>query len=301
MEKKLYTYLFHERGTYIKPIVMGKNQGKNSQHHKKPDTPAKPPKPAPNKNLKTSKKKDKDLDALNRNFSAFTYISTHDLQEPLRKIQTFSSRIVDKEEKNLSAEGREDLARMQHAARRMQRIIDDLAMYSHITSEEKKFQHCDPEQLLEEVKTELAPLITEKKANIHFECPHKIKLIPHQFKKLMYNLLSNCLKFSEPTRTPDILIKGRVVKGNEIQEIKLKPTKKYCHFSIADNGIGFEEKYCERIFEAFQRLHSQDEYEGTGMGLAICKKIVENHAGHIRASGSISQGAVIDVYLPCQQ
>jgi two-component system CheB/CheR fusion protein len=126
----------------------------------------------------------------------------------------------------------------------------------------------------------------------------EMNLIPFQFRQLMHNLLRNALKFSSPKRPPRILIKSRIVKGNELNNAKLVDAKSYCHISVSDNGIGFEPEYKDRIFEVFQKLHSREEYEGTGIGLAIVKKIVENHNGIVTATSQLDQGTTFDIYIP---
>ena len=239
-----------------------------------------------------------ELIIANKELLAFTYVSSHDLQEPLRKIQTFVTIILEKEEQNLSENGKYNFQRMQLAAGRMQQLIDDLLACSRINTTELKFETTDLNLIIEEVKADLKDTIQEKQATIEARelCPANIILF--QFRQLMYNLISNALKFSDPVRPSHIIIKSRIVKGNILPNEKLSPEKNYCHIIVKDNGIGFEPHFSERIFGVFQKLHSKEVYGGTGIGLAIVKKIVENHNGIITATSELNKGATFDIYIP---
>jgi light-regulated signal transduction histidine kinase (bacteriophytochrome) len=239
-----------------------------------------------------------ELIIANKELLAFAYISSHDLQEPLRKIQTFVSIILVKENQNLSDNGKYNFQRIQSAAGRMQQLIEDLLAFSRINTTERKFEKIDLNIIIEEVKTELKDTIQEKHATIEATelCPANI--IFFQFRQLMYNLISNALKFSRPDLPSHIIIKSRIVKGNKLDNEKLSPEKDYCHITVKDNGIGFEPHFSQRIFEVFQKLHSKEEYAGTGIGLAIVKKIIENHNGMITATSELKKGATFDIYIP---
>jgi signal transduction histidine kinase len=239
-----------------------------------------------------------ELSIANKELLAFTYISSHDLQEPLRKIQTFVTIILENEDKNLSDTGKYNFQRMQLAAKRMQLLIDDLLAFSRINTTDHKFEKTELSIIIEEVKTELKDTIQEKHAIIEVTelCPANI--IIFQFRQLMYNLISNALKFSKPDLPSHIIINSRVVKGSKLNNEKLSSEKNYCHITVKDNGIGFEPHFSERIFGVFQKLHGKDVYEGTGIGLAIVKKIVENHNGIIIATSELNKGARFDIYIP---
>ncbi len=239
-----------------------------------------------------------ELIIANKELLAFAYISSHDLQEPLRKIQTFVSIILENEDKNLSDSGKYNFQRMQLAAGRMQQLIDDLLAFSRINTIDHKFEKTNLSTIIDEVIAELKDTIQEKNATIESSelCPAYI--IPFQFRQLMYNLISNALKFSNPDVSPHIMIKSNIVKGSISNNEKLSNEKNYCHIIIKDNGIGFEPHFSERIFEVFQKLHSKEVYEGTGIGLAIVKKITENHNGIITATGELMKGATFDIYIP---
>ena len=239
-----------------------------------------------------------DLISANKELVAFTYISSHDLQEPLRKIQTFAKIILDKESQNLSDTGKDYFKRMRSAAARMQQLIEDLLAYSRINATERKFERTDLNIIIEEVTKDLADSISEKHATIEATGLCFANIIPFQFRQIMQNFISNALKFSDPDVPPHMTITGEIVKGNTVKNEHISPDKKYCHISFKDNGIGFKPEYSERIFEVFQKLHSKDDYAGTGIGLAIVKKIVENHNGIITATSELKKGATFDIYIP---
>lgn len=239
-----------------------------------------------------------DLENMNKELQSFAYVSSHDLQEPLRKIQTFATRIIEKEYNNLSENGKNYFNRMQSAAARMQQLIQDLLAFSRVNLTERKFEKTDLNTIVEEVKDELKEELQQKNAVVETVGLSPIHIIPFQFRQLMHNLISNSLKFSKPENTPIIQIFSEIGKGINFNNPKLSPEQKYCHIVVKDNGIGFHEEYNEKVFDVFQRLHGKSEFTGTGIGLAIVKKIVENHNGIIVASGAIDQGATFDIYIP---
>ena len=239
-----------------------------------------------------------ELIIANKELLAFTYISSHDLQEPLRKIQTFASAILEKENGNLSESGKFKFQRMQLAAGKMQQLIHDLLAYSRISTTELKFEKTDLNTIVEEIKIELKDTIQEKQATIEAIDLCSAPIIAFQFRQLMYNLISNALKFSNPDIPPRITIKSQIVKGSKLINEKLSPEKTYCYTTVQDNGIGFEPHFSERIFGLFQKLHSNEVYGGTGIGLAIVKKIVENHNGIIFATSELTKGTTFHIYIP---
>ncbi len=239
-----------------------------------------------------------ELIIANKELLAFTYISSHDLQEPLRKIQTFVTIVLENESVNLSEKGKYNLERMQLAAGRMQQLIDDLLAFSRISTTELVFEKVDLKKIINEVKADLKDTIQEKNATIEDTELCSANIIAFQFRQLMYNLISNALKFSKPDLPSHIVITGCIAKGSKLNNKKLSPDKNYCHITVKDNGIGFEPRFNERIFGVFQKLHGKDVYAGTGIGLAIVKKIVENHNGIITATGELNKGAQFDIYIP---
>ncbi len=246
----------------------------------------------------TLQQKNKELERINEELSSFAYISSHDLQEPLRKIQTFADRIMEMEYQNLTEKGKDYFRRMQAGASRMQKLIRDILSYSRTTTSEKKLELTDLNDLLNQAMVELEVPIMEKKAVIKSDRLPAIKVIPFQVQQLFNNLLNNALKFSKPDTPPHIVIQYEMVDGSDLEQAYPIVANGYCHISIRDNGIGFEPEYSKKIFEVFQRLDGRHEYGGTGIGLAICKKIVENHHGVIDAEGMPGEGAVFRIYLP---
>ena len=239
-----------------------------------------------------------DLENMNNELQSFAYVSSHDLQEPLRKIQTFSTRILEKEYENISDSGKNYFNRMQSAAARMQQLIQDLLAFSRVNSTERVFENTDLKQIVEDLKEELKEELQQKNAVIEIDNLSEIQIIPFQFRQLLHNLIGNSLKFSKTETPPHIRLSSEKGKGITFNIPKLNPDQNYCHITIKDNGIGFQKEYNNKIFEVFQRLHGKDEYSGTGIGLAIVKKIVDNHNGIITAQGEVGKGATFDIYIP---
>lgn len=244
--------------------------------------------------------KNAELEHMNKELQSFAYISSHDLQEPLRKIQTFASQIIDKEFENLSDSGKDKFQRMQKAAQRMQTLINDLLSYSRTNIQERKFEKTNLSKIIDEVKEDLKEELEQKNGVIESNEVDDVSIIPFQFRQLLYNLISNSLKFSKPNVPAVIKIKSEIGKASKFHEKALAKEKIYCHINILDNGIGFEPQYSKKIFDVFQRLHGRDQYNGTGIGLAIVKKIVENHNGFITAKGEQNEGASFDIYIPLE-
>ncbi len=238
-----------------------------------------------------------ELERMNAELKSFAYIASHDLQEPLRKIQTFISRIVEREADNLSPAGKDSFSRVQNAANRMQKLIEDLLTYSRTNTTERKFEEVEVEKLIEEVRGEMREDFIQSNGALDVEVTGTIKVVAFQFKQVLQNLISNSLKFGKPDVAPVIEIRGGVVNTANIP-FAVSPETRFYHLSITDNGIGFEQQYSDRIFELFQRLHGKDEYKGTGIGLAIVKKIVESHGGYIAAISTAGNGARFDIYIP---
>ncbi|MES2395586.1 MAG: response regulator [Bacteroidota bacterium] len=239
-----------------------------------------------------------ELIIANKDLTTFTYVSSHDLQEPLRKIQNFVSLIFEDEVKNLSDNGKGYFKRMQETAKGMQALIEDLLTYSRTKTTECDFEKTDLQLILNETKSNFEEVILEKKAIIEVINLSEVNIIPLQFRQLVQNLIGNSLKFSKPDLSPHITIECKIEKGSRLTIEKVSPEINYCQIIFTDNGIGFDPQYQDRIFEVFQRLHSKEQYKGTGIGLAICKRIVENHKGFITATGKLNEGARFDIYIP---
>lgn len=242
--------------------------------------------------------KNDDLEKMNKELQSFAYISSHDLQEPLRKIQIFASQIISKEAENLSAAGLEKFDRIRISANRMQTLIQDLLVYSRASFQERILEHTTLDAVIAEVTEDLSEELLEKNAEIHVLHSCEIQIITLQFRQLLFNLISNSLKFTRENTPPIVLINSKIALGSTFENKLLIPDQLYCHISVRDNGVGFSQEYHEKIFEVFQRLHAKEQFAGTGIGLAIVKKIVENHNGFISASSVLNEGAQFDVYIP---
>jgi signal transduction histidine kinase len=240
----------------------------------------------------------RELSKMNEELTSFAYVSSHDLQEPLRKIQMFSKRILEKEVHVLSEEGKDFFHRMDNAASRMQLLINDLLTYSRTNTSQKHFEKTDLNDLITEVKQELYEKMAATRTSIACDPLPALPIIPFQFKQLFTNLIANSIKFARPGVPPHIMISCIKVDGAAANHPAAIAEQQYWHLSIADNGTGFDPKFNEQIFGLFQRLHGRMEYEGTGIGLAIAKKVVENHQGIISAEGKENDGATIHIYLP---
>ncbi len=242
--------------------------------------------------------KNNELLAMNKELESFTYVSSHDLQEPLRKLQIFAGIILEKENKNLSERGKNYFHLMQQSAARMQQLIHDLLAFSRIRDAEQRFEKTTLNQIVEAVKVELKEAIVENKAKIEVKNDCEIKIIPFQFRQLLNNLLSNSLKFTKPNIPAHVIIDCKMLKFKQVKVKGLLPNHNYWQISISDNGIGFEKEFSEKIFELFQKLHGKEEYPGTGIGLAIVKKIVENHHGIINATSVLNEGTTFNIFIP---
>ncbi len=242
--------------------------------------------------------KNRELEKMNRELEAFNYIASHDLQEPLRKIQTFAGLVLQHEVATLSDKAKGYFLKMQDSALRMQRLIKDLLSYSQATKSEKDFEKTDVNKLVEDLISDFRELTHAKNATFTVSALCQPRIIPLQFRQLIHNLISNSLKFISPERPPHIIIKSETALGSKFQNIELVLEKKYCYISFSDNGIGFNPEYKNKIFELFQHLNPKDQYPGTGIGLAIVKKIIENHNGLITVTSEINKGTTFGIYIP---
>ena len=237
------------------------------------------------------------LEKSNSELAQFAYVASHDLQEPLRKIQTFISRIYDTE-KGISEKGRDYFDRVNMSAKRMQQLIRDILSYSRLDNSEYKLEKTDLNDVLEMAKDQLADFIKEGDAEIHAEKLPLVNAVKYQFVQLFQNLLSNALKFAKPGQKAVIEIKSDTVKGNTLQHPAANKNITYHRIQVADNGIGFDGRYNERIFKIFHRLNTKEAFEGNGIGLSIVKKIIEDHGGFVTADGCRDEGATFCLYLP---
>lgn len=240
-----------------------------------------------------------DLEKSNKELSAFNHIASHDLQEPLRKVQIFISRIRERNFDVFPENVKEYFSGIERATTRMQMFIEDLLLYSRASNVEKVFELTDLNVILENAKQELSQRIEEK--DVRIISPGSLptlNVIPFQIQQLFTNLLSNSIKYSKPDVSPLISINTRLISSKALPVLMGNPKSRYYKISMSDNGIGFDPQYADDIFKLFYRLHNKTDYSGTGVGLAICKVIVENHKGFIRAESIANVGTTISFYLP---
>ncbi|WP_375769642.1 ATP-binding protein [Archangium gephyra] len=242
------------------------------------------------RDITEQKKTQLRLEQSNRELESFASVASHDLQEPLRKIQTFSERLRVAYAGVLGPEGRDHLERLNNAAARMRKLIDDLLSYSRISSKAQTFLLVNLTDTARGVLGDLETAIERSGASVTIGELPAIEASPMQMRQLLQNLLSNALKFSRDGVAPVISLQATVHLETRL-----------CELRVEDNGIGFDEKYLDRIFDVFQRLHGRGKYEGTGIGLAICRKIAERHGGSIRAQSTPGQGSTFIVTLPLRQ
>jgi signal transduction histidine kinase len=234
-------------------------------------------------------RKQVELERSNRELQDFASVASHDLQEPLRKVRAFGDRLSAKYGPELTEQGRDYLARMQDAAARMQALINDLLTFSRVTTRAQPFVPVDLNALVQQVVSDLEVRIQQNDATLEIGPLPTIDADPLQMRQLLQNLLANALKFQQPGIPPTVRVYAQEVGETDVQ------------VCVQDDGIGFDEKYLDRIFTIFQRLHGRVDYEGTGVGLAVCRKIVERHGGTITARSAPGEGATFIVTLPRSQ
>jgi signal transduction histidine kinase len=237
-----------------------------------------------------------ELKRSNRELEDFAFVASHDLQEPLRKIQTFSDRLQSLCGDTLGDKGADYLSRMQSAAQRMSQLISDLLAFSRISTRGKPFEELDLNALINDCLEDLSVKIEEQDAQINVAHMPIMQADPTQMRQLFSNLLLNALKFSLPSVTSKVDITLR--QCSQPEHINLPDLDQWYEITISDNGIGFEQEHADKIFVPFQRLHSTKEYKGTGIGLSICRRIVERHNGEISAVGQLNKGATFKIVLP---
>jgi signal transduction histidine kinase len=250
-----------------------------------------------NEDLKLYAKK---LERSNKELQDFASVASHDLQEPLRKIQAFSDRLRSRCALAIDDQGREYLDRIQNAAARMQTLINDLLTYARVATKAQPFVATDLVSITREVVSDLEARIEQVRGRVIVGDLPSVEADPLQFRQLMQNLIGNSLKYNRPDVPPVVSIYSHhLIEGtSNTQKAASGP---YCQILVEDNGIGFDEVYSEKIFTIFQRLHGRTEYEGTGVGLAVCRKIVERHGGTITARSTLGKGSTFTVTLPVRQ
>ncbi|KPV98285.1 Phytochrome-like protein cph1 [Pseudoalteromonas sp. P1-9] len=237
-----------------------------------------------------------ELGRSNRELEDFAFIASHDLQEPLRKIRAFSARITELYANAIDDKGKDYLSRMDNAAARMSLLISDLLALSRVTTKGKAFVEVDLNAVLEGVLDDLEIAINESNATITLASMPKIEGDESQLQQLFLNLLSNALKFRQADKAPEIkvTVSEADAPAQHLDEI----TSEWIQIDVCDNGIGFEQDYSDKIFTPFQRLHSRTAYKGTGIGLSVCRRIVERHGGQITAHSEVGQGTTFTMILP---
>lgn len=243
--------------------------------------------------------KNHELEKINNELSSFAHIASHDLQEPLRKIQTFIDRVVYSDGDKLSSRSKDYIDKIQSASNRMRALIQDILLYSKTTNIESGLELTDLNQLLQEVITEFEVKIEQTGARIENKGLPTLPVIRFQFHQVFLNLISNALKFSKESSTPQIVFQCSIVRNTQLPG--MHDSQDFYDITVSDNGIGFHAEHAEKIFEIFNRLHSKSQVEGTGIGLAICKKIIGGHHGRMTAEGKINEGSTFHIYLPCSQ
>ena len=234
----------------------------------------------------------KELTRSNAELQQFAYVASHDLQEPLRKIQAFGSRLWSQQADRFDEQGRDYLQRMQSAAGRMQTMIEDLLALSQAASDAQDFAPVDLGQVARDALSDLEARLEQTAGRVDIDDLPTIDADPAQMQQLFLNLIGNGLKFHRPGVPPTVKVTAMTVQGNN---------RLLCQIAVEDNGIGFDIKYLDRIFQPFQRLHGRGKYEGTGIGLAVCRKVAEHHGGGISANSTPGQGATFVVTLPFTQ
>jgi signal transduction histidine kinase/CHASE3 domain sensor protein len=242
--------------------------------------------------------RNRELEKSNKELASFNHVASHDLQEPLRKIQTFISRVSDADKAVLSDSAKDYITKIEISAKRMRVLIDDLLLFSRTNTTKKEFIKSNLSELFENAKSELTEIIDEKKAIIRSSKLPKLEVIPYQIEQLFINLIGNSLKYNRQDIAPEITIECEKIHSTAYPDVLDQSIKKFYKITFTDNGMGFDPQFKENVFILFQRLHSKTDYPGTGIGLAICKKIVENHKGIITADSTPNVGSVFTVFLP---
>ena len=238
------------------------------------------------------------LSETNAELNSFNYIASHDLKEPLRKIQMFTNRIVQSEDINLSEKTQGYFNRIVSVTNHMQQLIDSLLVFSKVSeSSNLQFSPVDLNTVLANIEDIYSEHIIEKNAIITKSELPIILGVPEQVAQVFNNLISNSLKFTRQGEQPNIHFSAQKEKNTTINNVNVD----YWKIDITDNGIGFESEYEQKIFDIFQRLHSKTEYDGTGIGLSICKKIMQKHDGYIQATSNLNEGAIFSLYFPIRK
>jgi light-regulated signal transduction histidine kinase (bacteriophytochrome) len=241
-----------------------------------------------------------ELARSNRELEDFAFVASHDLQEPLRKIRAFGNRLESGYNDVIDERGKDYLARMLNAAERMSMLISDLLAFSRVSTRGKEFDEVDLNNTIQSVLGDLEIAIDETSAEISVGDMPVIRGDKSQLEQLFLNLISNALKFQSEGVTPAVNINAEKATESDTHDILMADEYDWIKITVKDNGIGFEQSFAEKIFAPFQRLHGRSEYKGTGIGLAVCRRIVERHNGQITALSSPGQGATFSIIMPVE-
>ncbi len=281
------TTLELDEGFSLSIIVTDLTSEKEAQRHLK------------NKNEELEKT-NRALEASNNDLLQFASVASHDLQEPLRKIAVFSSLLRDNETNNLSEDSRSFIDKIMSSSDRMKQLIIDVLNYSRLSANDNNFEPVDLSEIVNDWINDYEILIREKRAKIHFQALPVVEANKGQVRQIFQNILSNALKFCKNYVPPDISISAVKIKDKEVNAPP-SVNGRYCRISIKDNGIGFDQKYVANVFSLFERLNTKDKYEGTGIGLAVAKKIIDKHNGLITARSTAGVGSEFIIILPVTQ
>jgi signal transduction histidine kinase len=238
-----------------------------------------------------------ELQRSNKELEAFAFVASHDLQEPLRKIRAFGDRLQQKYMNELGERGADYVKRMQAASERMSILIDDLLSFSRVTTKQKPFVQVDLNQMMARVLDDLDYAVEDSGAKLYIESLPTIDADASQMGQVFMNLMTNSLKFRQTDKPPVI----KVTCDQQCESPLVEDNREWCCIKFSDQGIGFDPHYADRVFNLFQRLHGRDEYSGTGIGLALCRKIIERHGGSIEAESELGKGATFIIRLPMKQ
>ncbi|MFO7986281.1 MAG: ATP-binding protein [Desulfatiglandaceae bacterium] len=243
----------------------------------------------------------KKLERSNQDLQDFAYTASHDLQEPLRKVRAFGDLLKRRFGETLEADGLDYLQRMVRAAGRMQHLIEALLTYSRVTTQAQPFEKVDLNETIQEALSNLENRIVETGGRVEAGVLSTIDADPYQMIQLFQNLVGNGLKFHRKGVPPKIRLWEESLEETKTQQVPFPPADDFCRILVEDNGIGFDEKHLDRIFAPFQRLHGRSDFDGVGMGLSICQRIVERHQGRITAFSVKGKGSTFIVELPRSQ
>ena len=240
-----------------------------------------------------------ELEEKNDELKYFASVASHDLKEPLRKINMFSKMILDRDAEQFSEKSKSNFNRITVSIERMEQLINDLLSYSELNTAAIYLEATDLNTVVDKVLADLKETIEEANATFEISDLPVLEIIPSQFSQVFTNLFHNALKYAKKDEAPLIQVTAKMTKGDNIAVPDAEPQQDYCQIDIKDNGIGFPSEVEDKVFDPFKRFHDREQYSGTGIGLAICKRILVRHNGFITAHSEVNQGATFSIFLPC--